>query len=79
MFSIPRHSCFSGSFTQMVWRGTTDIGVGRAFGPQGQTFVVALYKPPGNIRSKYEENVLKAVGPYPTFEKEEQGCQCTIL
>lgn len=63
----------------MVWKTSNDVGVGRAFGPQGQTFVVALYKPAGNIRGRYEENVLRPSGPYPSNEKDNQGCQCTIL
>ena len=69
---------YLGSFTQLIWKDTSTIGVGRAFGSQGQTFVVALYQGPGNIRGQYEANVGRPTGPNPTGDK-EQGCKCVIL
>lgn len=79
-YNAAKFSSNTGSFTQLVWKGSSDLGVGRAFGPQGQTFVVALYQPAGNVRGRYEENVPKPTGPYPGVdEKENQGCHCTIL
>jgi len=67
---------FLGSFTQLVWRGSTDVGVGRAFGPGGQTYVVALYQPAGNVRGQYPDNVRRPQGP---DDKKDSGCGCVIL
>ncbi|XP_066911241.1 uncharacterized protein [Clytia hemisphaerica] len=74
-----KFSSSTGSFTQLVWKGTTDLGVGRAFGPNGQTYVVALYQPAGNVRGLYSENVLQSRGTRPGSKKEDQGCGCAIM
>eukprot|EP00794_Sanderia_malayensis_P003339 gene3339-3828_t len=47
----------TGSFTQMIWAGSTTFAAAKAIGKQGQQFVVALYEPPGNVRGQYESNV----------------------
>merc|ERR1711971_807361 len=45
-----------GHFTQVVWKGSTEVGVGVA--QEGSTVVVvANYSPPGNVRGQYAENV----------------------
>ena len=62
----------------MVWKGSTEVGIGRAFGKSGQTFVIALYQPPGNMRGKYEVNVDRPTGSLPGGER-DQGCKCIIL
>lgn len=46
-------------FTQVVWKSTTQVGMGRSHNEKGEAFVVAYYKPKGNIPGKYKENVLK--------------------
>ena len=52
-----------GHFTQVVWQATTKVGVGVATMPSEkydhQTFVVAMYTPPGNVKpvSDYGLNV----------------------
>jgi pathogenesis-related protein 1 len=38
----------SGHYTQMVWRNTTQMGMGRATCPSGRVVIVAEYDPPGN-------------------------------
>lgn len=48
----------TGHFTQVVWRGSRRIGVGRAKSAGGQVFVVANYDPPGNMMGDFRENVL---------------------
>ena len=46
----------TGHFTQLVWKGSTKLGVGIA--KQGSTVVVvARYTPAGNFRGRYQENV----------------------
>lgn len=47
-FTTPVYSGEVGHFTQMVWRGTTQIGCGSAV-CGGQTLWVCRYSPPGNM------------------------------
>lgn len=48
----------SGHFSQMVWKESKDIGVGRAKTKDGKVVVVANYRPAGNVPGKYTANVL---------------------
>ncbi|KAM9497006.1 uncharacterized protein Hap1MRO34_003216 [Clarias gariepinus] len=60
-FSKPGHQPNTGHFTQVVWKSTTEVGVGLA--TDGKiTFVVGQYKPAGNITNEgyYKDNVLPA-------------------
>jgi len=46
----------TGHFTQVVWKGSTEVGVGVA--QEGsKVVVVANYSPPGNFGGQYVENV----------------------
>ncbi|XP_076661420.1 uncharacterized protein LOC143365263 [Halictus rubicundus] len=45
-------------FTQLVWKGTTSMGIGMAIGDEGETYIVCFYQPPGNVPEEYAENVL---------------------
>ncbi|XP_050533827.1 uncharacterized protein LOC126901433 isoform X2 [Daktulosphaira vitifoliae] len=47
----------SGPFTQLVWRDTKYLGVGRACNKLGKEFIVANYLPKGNINGQYLKNV----------------------
>lgn len=49
----------AGHFTQVVWKDSTQLGVGMATDGH-KVFVVGQYRPPGNINVKeyYEKNVL---------------------
>jgi hypothetical protein len=42
----------------MVWAGTKKMGVGMALAPDGTSYYVARYDPPGNMLGCFEENVL---------------------
>ena len=49
-------------FTQLVWKATETIGVGRAFGEKlgmNCTFIVARYSPKGNVDTEiqFRDNV----------------------
>ncbi len=59
-YSTPGFHGNSGHFTQLVWKSTTHIGVGRAV-IGSKTYVVANYTPAGNITNtgQFEANVLK--------------------
>ena len=49
---------YIGHFTQVVWKGSEKLGVGKVTGSNGWTYVVANYHPPGNYANKFRENVL---------------------
>ncbi|XP_073668199.1 uncharacterized protein [Paramisgurnus dabryanus] len=60
-FGKSGHQPKTGHFTQVVWKSTTEVGVGMA--TDGKTiFVVGQYSPAGNITNAgyYEKNVLPA-------------------
>ncbi|XP_068750095.1 ectin-like isoform X2 [Montipora capricornis] len=49
-----------GHFTQVVWKGTTKVGVAittKGEAPYIETFIVARYSPQGNMLGRFEENV----------------------
>uniref|UniRef100_A0A8C1JZC8 Im:7150988 n=1 Tax=Cyprinus carpio TaxID=7962 RepID=A0A8C1JZC8_CYPCA len=61
-FSSPGFQYSTGHFTQVVWKSSTELGVGLA--TDGNTvFVVGQYKPSGNITNAgyYEKNVLPKI------------------
>ena len=39
----------TGHYTQMVWKNTQKIGIGKAVCSNGATIIVANYDPPGNV------------------------------
>lgn len=47
----------TGHFTQLVWKGSTRMGIGRATSSSGWTYVVANYYPPGNMKGAFTANV----------------------
>ncbi|KAB5565417.1 hypothetical protein PHYPO_G00241230 [Pangasianodon hypophthalmus] len=60
-FNKPGFKFNTGHFTQVVWKSTTEVGVGLA--TDGRTvFVVGQYKPAGNISNPgyFKDNVLPA-------------------
>jgi hypothetical protein len=50
----------TGHFTQVVWKGTTDIGCASKYCSNlGGTMYVCDYSPPGNYGGQYTKNVFK--------------------
>ena len=47
-----------GHFTQLVWKGSKEMGVGRATARSGNIYVVANYAPTGNMQGAFQANVL---------------------
>ena len=58
-FGSPAFSLETGHFTQVVWKATRRVGVGKSESADGKlTYIVARYDPPGNVLERFEENVL---------------------
>ncbi len=61
-WNYPGFSAATGHFTQVVWKASTEIGVGVAVYPDaqyGHRAVVSInYRPPGNYAGRFPENVL---------------------
>jgi len=51
----------AGQFTQIVWKASQQIGVGRAFANKGRTvYVVCNYFPAGNCPLRIKDNIFPA-------------------
>jgi hypothetical protein len=62
-FNQPQFSFGNGHFTQLVWKSSTQLGIGIAIaerGPGRCIYIVANYSPPGNVANQFSENVLPA-------------------
>ncbi len=68
----------TGHFTQVVWKDSKKLGVGKATGKKQNmtcTYVVARYQPRGNIVSQFKDNVQKGTfndGKCADLEKDTQ-------
>ncbi|KAJ8321173.1 hypothetical protein KUTeg_001298 [Tegillarca granosa] len=56
-FSCEPRTTGTGHFTQVVWKGTKEVGFGKAVAPGGKVYVVGSYRPAGNLIGTYTENV----------------------
>ncbi|RDD40428.1 Golgi-associated plant pathogenesis-related protein 1 [Trichoplax sp. H2] len=56
-FKNATFSSGTGHFTQVVWVGSKEVGVGISSTPDGKVFVVANYLPAGNMMGQFAENV----------------------
>ncbi|XP_031550425.1 Golgi-associated plant pathogenesis-related protein 1-like [Actinia tenebrosa] len=60
-YSDPRLNADTDTFTQVVWKDSKELGVGCARTPTNQSgpvYIVALYRPAGNIPRMLRQNVL---------------------
>ncbi|XP_002733051.1 uncharacterized protein LOC100371303 [Saccoglossus kowalevskii] len=62
-----------GHFTQMVWKSSTEFGIGKTKNADGKIFIVGHYLPAGNIKGQYENNVFPASGPVDDDEEEKSA------
>ncbi|KAL0266619.1 UNVERIFIED_CONTAM: hypothetical protein PYX00_009112 [Menopon gallinae] len=58
-YSLSNFYGVSGHFTQLIWKSTTEVGMGRARSKRGKQYIVANYNPPGNFSGRYAQNVPK--------------------
>ena len=61
-FGSEQSSGGTGHFTQVVWKGSTELGIGKGNAEKNGmycTYVVGRYKKAGNFIGKYKENVAK--------------------
>ena len=63
-FQKPKINNQNRYFVQLVWRGTTDVGVGKFTepGPNGMTYIVAFFNPAGDTEDGIQYNVLPVTG-----------------
>ncbi len=57
-FKKPDYKENSGYFSQMVWKGSKEVGIGVAEGPENKWVGIANFYPAGNSLGQYQENVL---------------------
>jgi glioma pathogenesis-related protein 2 len=58
-FNQPGFRPATGHFTQVIWKASQELGVGIAQASDGTWYVVANYRPPGNIGNQFAMNVLQ--------------------
>ena len=59
-FSRPGFTSGTGHFTQVVWKGSKQVGFGYAQARDGYYYGVANYYPAGNFIGEFEDNVFEA-------------------
>ncbi|KAF7990229.1 hypothetical protein HCN44_000034 [Aphidius gifuensis] len=58
-YGTDRSASTTGHFTQVVWKDSTELGVGFSRNSKGEIYVVCNYNPPGNFIGSFGNNVLK--------------------
>ncbi|KAK3747390.1 hypothetical protein QZH41_002633 [Actinostola sp. cb2023] len=56
-FENDRFSGSTGHFTQVVWKGSKELGMAKAKSSDGKFFVVGRYRPAGNFMSQFDANI----------------------
>ena len=52
----PQNEASAPSYSQLVWKGSTKLGIGHAYSGE-KLFIVTLYEPSGNVRGQFASNV----------------------
>ncbi|BFF91383.1 Golgi-associated plant pathogenesis-related protein 1-like [Drosophila madeirensis] len=60
-YSAPRLNAETEHFTAMIWKSSTKLGIGLVT-KDDNNYVVARYKPKGNVKSEFKENVPRPTG-----------------
>ena len=59
-FTKKKYSKDASHFTQIIWKGTRNIGIGFSHDVVNKIYcIVALYNPPGNTLGEFEMNISK--------------------
>ncbi|XP_012281967.1 repressed by EFG1 protein 1 isoform X3 [Orussus abietinus] len=66
----------TGHFTQLVWRDSSELGVGMAKNRNGEVYVVCNYSPAGNFLGSFSENVLPPSGVCAKEEVKSSKAPC---
>ena len=61
-FDNPRYIKGTGHFTQLVWKGSKQIGCGAACNSHNNCYLTCNYYPPGNYQSEFADNVFPLKG-----------------
>ena len=56
-FEDPAFNAKCGRFTQVVWASSREFGVAKCIAEDGTEYIVARYKPAGNILGEFKDNV----------------------
>lgn len=57
-FTNPGFSSNSGHFTQLVWKGTSEVGCGiKSCNNEWHDYIICSYNSPGNVGGEYADNV----------------------
>lgn len=56
-FGVEPRSLASGHFTQVIWKGSSELGTARARSATGKMLVVSNYSPAGNMVGSFAANV----------------------
>ena len=60
-FDNPGFSSTTGHFTQLVWKGSKEIGCGAACNNQNNCYITCNYFPPGNYLGQFGRNVFPKI------------------
>ncbi|XP_072016718.1 uncharacterized protein [Amphiura filiformis] len=61
-FKNPAFKSGTGHFSQVVWKDSKELGIGKAITNSGKIIIVGNYKPPGNIAGRYKDNIFPVGG-----------------
>ena len=74
-FDNPGFSSATGHFTQLVWKGSKEIGCGAACNNQNKCYITCNYFPPGNYLGQFGSNVFPKIENTDEEDDTEDGPQ----
>lgn len=66
-FQKPEINKFNSYFVQLMWRSTTDVGIGQYLSATGKSYIVAFFTPIGNSDNSLPFNILPITSKYRTL------------
>ncbi|XP_028519627.1 uncharacterized protein LOC110254426 [Exaiptasia diaphana] len=81
-YDNPGYGSKTGHFTQVVWKSSTKLGVGKATADAGggykKTYIVAQYTPSGNVPGQFPDNVLPLLSSHDEMLGEHEKRQSKV-